>query len=515
VFLNGVLGTDAKHVCVSRPRRVGKSVDADMLVAYYTRGADSRAQFAGLDVSRDPSFERHLNAHDVIRVDAQRMILRGEGGIPGLPETIAREVIPELRAEWPDAVPEGSADLPRALELASAAKGSGFVFVIDEWDCPMRLAEDDDEAQRRYLDFLRDLFKGAPYVEVAYMTGILPIRKYGVHSALNMFDEFSMTRPMALASLMGFNACDVEGLCARFGMDFGEMARWYDGYLLRMPPRREPGGAPIGPDSLGELMHVYNPNSVARAIANGACSGYWTQTETYEALQRYIDIDFDGVAADLVAMLDGQRVEANVERFANTMRDFASKDDMYALLVHLGYLGYDSAAGSVFIPNEELRREFASTVEVGARPGLARLARESRQLIRATVDGDAEYVADALRRAHSWAAGPRYYNDEQALRAAVKFAYIAAMDDYLRIDELPSGRGYCDLAFVPKPGSALPPMLVELKWDKPVSAALAQARRRGYPAALAGLGGECVLVGATYDEATCEHRCEIERVQLA
>ncbi|MBQ9001086.1 MAG: AAA family ATPase, partial [Eggerthellaceae bacterium] len=373
-FLNGAMGTPRKFVCVSRPRRFGKSVDADMLVAYYTKGADSRAQFAGLDVSRDPSFEKHLNAHDVIRIDAQRMILRGEGGIPGLPQTIAEKVIPEMRAAWPDAVPEGTCDLPEALELAFMAKGSGFVFVIDEWDCPMRLAEDDDGAQRRYLDFLRDLFKGAPYVEAAYMTGILPIRKYGMHSALNVFTEYSMTDPKRLANLTGFNADEVERLCERFGMSYGEMARWYDGYVLHVPPK----SGPITNDTFGEPVHVYNPRSVAGAIANRAYSSYWTDTETYDALQRYIDIDFDGVAADLLAMLDGQRVPADVEGFANTMTDFRDKDDVYTLLVHLGYLGYDAVERAVFVPNEEVRREFVNALRGGGRPALARLARESR-----------------------------------------------------------------------------------------------------------------------------------------
>ena len=231
-------------------------------------------------------------------------------------------------------------------------------------------------------------------------------------------------------------------------------------------------------------------------------------------MQVYIDLDFDGVGADLLAMLDGQRVYANVGMFENDMRTFKTKDDVYALLVHLGYLTYDQVEQRVFIPNEEIRREFSNAVQVGARPGLARLARESRELIRATADGDEVYVADAVGRAHSWAAGPRYYNDEQALRAAVKFAYIAALDDYLSVDELPGGRGYADLAFVPKPGSALLPMVVELKWDKPVDAALAQIRSRDYPAALDGLSGECLLVGISYAPDTCEHFCRIERFSL-
>ena len=259
---------------------------------------------------------------------------------------------------------------------------------------------------------------------------------------------------------------------------------------------------------------MYNPNSVARAIRERAYVTDWTDTETYEALRFYIDMDFDGVQQDLVAMLDGQRVPVNVGHFENDMRTIRSKNDMYTLLVHLGYLGYDEVEREVFIPNEEIRREFAVSVETGARPELARLVRDSRELQRRTLEGDEEYVADAVRRAHDSAAGPHYYNDEQALRAAVKLAYIWSVDDYLRVDELPGSRGYADLVFLPKPGSKLPPMVVELKRDGGPDAALGQIRRRNYPAALAGLGGECVLVGISYREGTDEHTCTIERIEL-
>ena len=498
-FMNSRLNTPDNFVCVSRPRRFGKSVDADMLVAYYSRGCDSRDQFRGLAVAGDPSFERHLNAHDVVKLDVQR--LQGISGRPigELPRSITEKVLPEVLRAWPDAVPGGVEALPEALDYVSLAKGSGFVFVVDEWDFAMREAQEDEVAQKAYLDFLRSLFKGAPYVDAVYMTGILPIRKYGQHSALNMFTEYSMTDPKDMSGLMGFNADEVEALCARFDMDYAEMARWYDGYVLGEAEDR---------------VHVYNPRSVSGALASGKYSSYWTDTESYEALGRYIDIDFDGVASDLVQMVEGARVRASVGGFSNTMTDFRDKGDVYALLCHLGYLGYDAKTSEVFIPNEEIRLEFVNALRGGGRPGLARLIRESRDLVRATLEGDEAYVADALDRAHSWAAAPLWYNDEQALRAAVKFAYLSAMDDYLRVDELPGGKGYADVVYVPKRGSALPAMVVELKWDRPANTALDQIRDRNYPAAFSGLSGECVLVGITYDPNTKVHSCAIDRMNL-
>ncbi len=496
-FMNNRICKDGRFVAVSRPRRFGKSVDADMLVAYYSKGCDSRSQFVGLSVAQDPSFERHLNAHDVIKVNVQNLV-RPAGGIGGIESYLSRSLVKELRGAWPDAVAAGTDYLPDALESVRQAKGSGFVFVIDEWDCPFRIDPNDTIAQHDYLDFLRDLLKDRAYADACYMTGILPIKKYGRHSALNLFAEYSMTDAKDLESLFGFTSNEVRQLCERFDMSLPAMERWYDGYIL-------------GPSRL----HAYNPNSIACAIRSRHFSSYWTQTETYEALQAYLDMDFDGVAAELVAMLDGQKVPAQLDAFENDMRTFASKDDVYALLVHLGYLGYDQVERTVFIPNEEIRREFATSLREGARPQLARLIRNSRELQRRTIDGDEAYVAEALRIAHNSAAAPQHYNDEQALRAAVKLAYIWSIDDYLRVDELPGGRGYADLAFLPKPGSALPPMIVELKWDKPVDAAITQAHRRNYPEALRELSGECMLAGITYHEADDAHECRIERISLS
>ena len=495
-FMNARMDRDSRYVCVSRPRRFGKSVDADMLVAYYTRDADSRRQFEGLRIASDPSFEEHLNSHDVIKLDMTQMLPFAKG-MEDLGGAVVRELLPEIREAWPGVVPQDCESLPKALAMVEAEKESGFVFVIDEWDCVMREAESDQEAQRAYLDFLRDLLKGRSYVDACYMTGILPIKKYGKHSALNIFTEYSVVDPKNIPHLFGFNAGEVERLCERFGMDYAEMAHWYDGYLLG-----------------DERLHVYNPRSVAGAISSGKFSSFWTSTETYEALAAYIDMDFDGVATDLVAMLDGEKVPAGIDSFENDMTTFKSKDDVYALLVHLGYLGYDLVERAVFIPNEEIRREFGTAIGAGSRPQLARLVRDSREVVNRALEGDGEYVADAIERAHASAAGPRHYNDEQALRAAVMLAFIWAIDDYLRIDELPGGRGFADLAFIPKPKSGKIPLIIELKWDKPVDAAIAQIRSRNYPAALGELQGECLLVGITYEPDTTKHTCTIERIQL-
>ena len=231
-YTNQCLCTMQKHLCVSRPRRFGKSMAADMLVAYYSRGCDSKA---------------HLNQHNVIRIDVQRF-LESEQDIPSYIAEIERRVIRELRMEFSEC--EGLEDETRlkcVLDQIYVQAGNRFVFVIDEWDCVFRVAREQKEAQKFYLDFLRGLFKGAAYVELVYMTGILPIKKYGEHSAINIFNEYSMIGPQTLSPCFGFTQEEVQQQCEEHGMPFEELERWYDGYLI--------GGE-----------HIYNPKFVADAL---------------------------------------------------------------------------------------------------------------------------------------------------------------------------------------------------------------------------------------------------------
>ncbi len=493
-LMNDVLSTKDKLVCVSRPRRFGKSYAAEALVAYYSRGCSSRGLFADLAVAGRPDFERHLNAHDVIRLDMTGFTATVGGRVV---PAVRRALVDDLRREFPQA-PEGET-LEETLLNVVRHTGRGFIFVIDEWDAVFREAKDDEDAQRTYVMFLRTLFKNANLtgeaVEGAYMTGILPIKKYGTQSAVSDFREYTMVRPFRFAPYVGFTEEEVQGLCAASGMDFAEMRRWYDGYEL-------PG-----------VGAVYNPCSVMEAVKNRALGSYWTSSETYESLRVYIDMDFDGLQQDVVQMIGGASLPVNPRRFQNDMTSIETKDDVLTLLVHLGYLAYDEESGTVRIPNEEILLVFRDAVEVGRHAETARIIRESDLLLRRTVAGDAEYVAAALQRAHDAGCAPLFYNDEQALRAVVRAAYISAADHYVTIQELPSGHGYADVVFLPKKTSPLPALVVELKWSKPVDAALCQIRERDYPAVLRGWGGRVVLVGITYDAKTKEHSAVIEAAE--
>lgn len=493
-FINGTLGTMDKLTCVSRPRRFGKSFAAKMLCAYYDKSCDSRELFEGLEVSKDESFEKYLNKYDVIYMDITWFISSSEN-IKCVVKTMQQKVISELMDAYPEAKKEDT--LSETLLRINEITGNKFIIIIDEWDALFREAKDDRDVQDSYILFLRGLFKNSAFtdkiIEGAYMTGILPIKKYGTQSAVTDFREYTMLAPKQLAEYVGFTEDEVEKLCKQSGMDFEEMKRWYNGYSFR------------------RLKSVYSPNSVMEAVKSEEFGSYWTQTETYQTLQFYIDVDADGLKQTIVQMLGGASIKIDPGTFQNDMTTIKSKDDVLTLLVHLGYLAYDTDTKTVRIPNEEVRQEFVRAVSNCKHAEIAKIIRESDYLLEATLNMDEETVASIIEEAHKTGTAPTFYNNEQALRSVIKFAYISCVDEFMRIEELPSGHGYADVVFIPKKSSSMPLLIIELKWNKTSDGAIQQIKNRDYSGVLKEYGGEILLVGINYDEKSKKHTCRIEK----
>lgn len=495
-FMNRILGTRDKLSCVSRPRRFGKSYAAQMLCAYYDKSCDSRKLFEDLAISKDPSFETHLNQYNVIYLDITGFVSRAfvAGTMSWIVQELQKEVIHELCAACPEA--EKKEYLPDMLYDISQVTGEKFIFIIDEWDALFREAKADTFSQDCYIQLLRGLFKDSgrtdKMIAAAYMTGILPIKKYGTQSAMTDFREYTMLAPKRLAEYVGFMEPEVRALCEQYGMDFEEAKKWYDGY------------------SFSRVKSIYNPNSVIEAVKSGEFGNYWTQTETFETLRIYIDMDEDGLKEAIIQMLGGARIKIDVGAFQNDMTTIKGRDDILTLFVHLGYLAYDMSSRSVYIPNEEIREEFVRAVTHGRHTEIAKLIRGSDALLDATLNRDEEAVAAAIEEAHQAGTAPTFYNNEQALRSVIRFAYISCVDAYFQIDELPSGHGYADVVFFPKKNSSMPLLLIELKWNKTEQGAIGQIKKKDYPQTLKDYGGEMLLVGINYDAKSKKHTCMIE-----
>ncbi len=498
-LVNSVIRTPQKLVCVARPRRFGKSFAAKMLSAYYDSSCDSRALFDDLEIARDPSYETHMNKYVVIYMDMTEVI--GAVGVERLVSHIKEHVTAELLEVLPTLKVE--ANFMSTLANAVDVQGTQFFAVVDEWDVPIREAAHDAALQRSYLEFLRLLFKNSratPKVfSGAYMTGILPIKKDRSQSAISEFQEYTMVDPAGYAPYIGFLEGEVRELCERSGADFEQMRTWYDGY------------------SFPDVASVYNPNSVMLALRRRVYRSYWTKTSAADSLLEYVRLDYAGLSRTVAELLGGMEVPVNTDGFSNDLVTFRNRDDVLTLLVHLGYLSYDPIREVARIPNEEIRREFQSTIrEVDRAETLARVA-ASVKLVDDTVHGDSEAVAAQVERVHAeWPS--LYYNTEQALRSTIKLAYFSYADHYLRFEELPAGAGVADVVYLPKHGSPYPALVVELKWNRSSQCAIAQIRDRCYPDALRGFDGEVLLVGISYDRdaeaGMRKHHCVIERTRV-
>lgn len=496
-YTNRVLGTKQKFVCISRPRRFGKSMAAEMLVAYYDNSVDSEGLFQGLQIAADKSFTVHLNQYDVLFLNIQNFLSRTDNG-QDMIEYLEKQVLGELTDQYPDLLQTSEKwHLSSAFEKIYSVCKKGFIFIIDEWDCIFREKKSDIIAQTKYLDFLRDLLKDKTYVKLAYMTGILPIKKYGTHSALNMFDEFSMTNPKQLSDYVGFTEMEVKNLCHRYQMDFEETKRWYDGYRFR------------------NTEHIYSPKSVVDAMRNETFDSYWTQTETYEALKIYIDMNFDGLKDAVIDMLGGGACQIDPGTFQNDMTTFHSKDDALTLLVHLGYLGYDKTMQKVFIPNEEVREEFIRAIRASGWDKVINAISASEQLMEDTINGNAKKVARQIDAIHQEFTSVLTYNDENSLSCVVSIAYYSARKYYSVYREMPAGKGFADLIYIPfSDHPDKPAMIIELKWNKTVSGAIEQIKEKKYLKGLQGYKGKVLLVGINYQKMTKCHECMIEQTTV-
>ena len=363
-----------RYICMSRPRRFGKSTDANMLVAYYSKGCDSQELFDSLKIAKTDMYTKHLNQHNVIHLNMQDFLSR-TNTIHEMLDLLTRLILRELTMNYTAIEFFDKHNLTMSLSDVYLFTKDRFIFVIDEWDCIFRECKQNKEAQEKYLDFLRDLLKDKPYVELCYMTGILPIKKYGTHSALNMFDEISMIESTSYSEFMGFTEEEVKSLCEKYEIDFSMMQFWYNGYHLE-----------------GDVS-IYSPRSVTAAIANKKFSNYWSQTETFEALKEYIDLNMDGLKDDIIAMIAGESVPIDISSFQNDMATFHSKDDVMTLLIHLGYLGYDSKNQKVYIPNNEVNGTFITSIKTSNWNIVSKMFKQSFDLLSATWNQESEKVA--------------------------------------------------------------------------------------------------------------------------
>ncbi len=494
-IVNKTLFTRQKFTCVTRSRRFGKSMAAEMLSAYYDHSCDSRQLFADLQITSDPTFEEHLNKYPVIYVDMTSFITRFKD------DAIIQHIQDELKADIQTAYPQialrNGDDFMAFLQRISIETGEHFVFIIDEWDAICReFAAKKPEVMEDYLNLLRRMFKDVSGMEVfaaVYMTGILPIKKFKTQSALNNFLEYSMVEPRSMGSFFGFTKDEVRMLAERYGVDFDELEAWYDGYQI------------------GDEMSMFNPNSVMQAVMVKRCRSYWASTGAYEAIAGYIRMNFDGLKDDILILLSGGRVKVNTTKFQNDMTLIQSKDDVLTVLIHLGYLSFNWRKNECYVPNYEVAGELSNAVEDTGWEHVVKALRQSEKLLQATLDGNEEAVAQGVDATHDENTSILSYNDENSLVCVLSIAYYYAKNYYVMHRELSTGKGFADLVLIPRKHVDSPAIVLELKYNQDADSAIAQIKRKQYPAKVAEYTDNLLLVGINYDKQQKTHTCRIEK----
>ncbi|MCR5454819.1 MAG: ATP-binding protein [Bacteroidales bacterium] len=495
--LNRCVKTEFKFLCISRPRRFGKSMASHLISSYYGKTTDALPLFEKLKIYKDESFNKHFGKYNVIKLDINGMYRTVRNKI-NLVEEINQDVVEEMIEQFPDVnIPENST-IAKAMQKVFAKTGEQFVVIMDEYDVLIR-EEVDDNIFLPYLEFLNGLFKNSilkPAIAMAYLTGILPIIRDKVESKLNEFREITILNANRFAEFTGFTKDEVKELCQRYSMDYGECLHWYDGYRLTKD------------------VSVCNPKAVVAAMMDNEFANHWSNTGSYENIKDYIEYDFDGIRQDVETMLGGGRIRVNVLSFLNTKKCFKNKDDVFTYLIHLGYLTYDKDTKECYIPNYEVREQwFLALRDNKNYAPVMKMINESEKLLEETINGNSEYVAAALKEAHSRQTNPFTYNDERTFQSAIGLAFFAANNYYTVIKELPSGDGYADLAFVPI-DSNRPALIIELKSSTSTAqGAIDQIKKKNYKQVLRNYAGNMILIGIKYYPNTHEHECVIERME--
>lgn len=495
----------ANHICITRPRRFGKTVTANMISAFFSKAREASDIFDRLKISTSQNYSKYRNQYNVIHIslnDISRQCTTYEEYITRIEQRLVRD----LKRAYPQAELDGEESAVDALmEIYTENSENRFIFVFDEWDFLFHQLFVTEKEKREYLSYLRNLLKDRPYVILAYMTGILPIAKYSSGSELNMFTEYTMLSEEKFSEVFGFTDSEVDTLYQKY-TDYTEHIKvtreglryWYNGYHTFSGER------------------VYNPRSVVCALRNNNLGNYWTSAGPYDEIYYYIENNVAAVRDDLALMVSGIPVPAKIREYAATSMNLNTKDEIFSSMVVYGFLSYEN--GKVSIPNKELMDRFDEMLQREPSLGYVyRLARASDRMLEATLSGDVDTMAEILELAHDTEVPLLRYNNETELSAVVNLVYLSARDRYRVEREDKAGTGYVDFIFYPETDKSLDSIILELKVDSSPEEAIRQIKTRKYDLRFRERIGEeqkyterILAVGISYDRKTKKHICKVE-----
>ena len=488
-IINENISTKSKYICVTRPRRFGKSSVADMLGAYYSKAIDSKAIFDKLKISKNDDYLEKLNKYNVISISFAEI----DSNCSNCVEYIDR-ISNLLREDLKEKFPKANIDEKYTIWEVFSKLDEKFIFIFDEWDYIFN-ANIFEEDQDKFLEFLMKLLKDKPYVALAYMTGILPIKKYSSGSSLNMFDEFTILNDMIYGEYFGFTEEEVKVLCDKqSSISFDEISSWYNGYLSE------------------EGSRIYNPRSVVKALKNSYCDSYWTNTGAMDEVEEYLKYNILEIRDEVIEMVSGEEIDIFIdEEFRAGQGTPKTKEEIYSAMIVLGFLSYHD--GYLKIPNKELMKEFEKALSDESFGYVSKIIENSKKMLKATVDRNTEVVEDILHDIHNSEIPILQYNDENSLSCVLTLAYLSARDTYRIEREEKTGKGYADFTFHPRRKNDIA-FIVELKKDEEPDVALNQIKEKEYVEKFRKehKDRKVLAVAICYNSKNKEHHCKIEEI---
>ena len=488
--MNELVGTASQYVCITRPRRFGKTLNAMMLASYYSKNADFKELFDKLEVSKSESYLKHLNKHNVVYITFSKPTSDYTNYVEYI-NGFKKQLIEDLKEKFNIEFDEND-KLGKIFEDLYNQTSEGFVFIIDEWDYIFNnnlFAEDD---RKEFLRFLEDLLKDRPYVELAYMTGVLPIAKYSAGSALNMFLEFNIMNDHTYDEHFGFTNEEVESLCKKQNkVSMDNLKEWYNGYYTC------------------NNLQIYNPRSVTTALRQGVCQSYWTNTGPMDEISYYIENNIEEVQNDIVQMVSGISVNIHLEGYSAEQINLNTREEILSAMTVYGFLSYHDE--TLTIPNKELRMKFDYSLKNHQMGAISKLVLKSNQMLEATLRKDTKTMEQLIQEAHDINIPVIKYNDENSLACVITLVYLSARTKYTIVREMEAGAGKADFIFYPNDKSK-PAFILELKKNASPEEALKQIREKRYATALRDYTGQKLAVGISYDEKLKKHSVKIEEI---
>ena len=519
--ISAKVNTQNCFLAITRPRRFGKTVTADMLLAYYSKGYAGQNIFDKLEIANKPSFAEHLNKYNVLYIDMNSIKDRYISyksdksiyieAIDDIVDFLQYIVIRELKEnkEYAEQINNdpliGKKSLSSALNVICKYTGEKFIFIMDEWDLIYRDYRKDNTLQEKFIEFLRGLFKsssGQACFALAYLTGILPIKKYNSQSALNCFDEYNMLAPGNYATYFGFTEEEVAQIVKShdYKVSHQDLKEWYEGYKIKG-------------------IDIYNPNSVCKAVSRNECISYWSGTSSNEEVINLINMNFDGIKDDIIHLIEGSIIQFSCTTFQNDMVSIKTKDDIFSLLVCLGYLGCVDDGGDyrlAYVPNKEIRTALSSIVKSQPWFNSIPIIERSQSLFEAITTLDANKIANIITEIHN---SPNvslltYNREESMVFCLISGLMWCTERDYECYRELQSGKGSADLIYVPKRNMHLPILLIEFKYGQSAEEAMNQIKEKEYFSRYidGDYPNDVLLIGINYNPKTKEHQCLIEKM---